>query len=317
MRWNKFRLKTTAQAEEPICAVLMDLGIEGAQLEDSLPLTAEEKKQMFVDIAPIEEGGEEAYISFYLGEDEDKEELLSKLRKKLEALRAYVDIGEASIAESKTEEEDWINNWKQYFHQFTIGDILILPSWEEEKEEDKDKLLIRIDPGTAFGTGMHETTKLCIREIRKYAARGGLMLDVGCGSGILGILALKLGARYAVEIDLDPFAAAAAKENMQRNGIGKERYQIILGNLIDDEKIRDEVGYGRYCLAAANILAETLAPLAPVVFRALKEGGVFITSGIIEGKEEMVKAALAEAGFEILGTSRQGEWAAVSARKNG
>lgn len=205
MKWNKFRLKTTTAAEEIVSSSLMELGIQGVEIEDKIPLTQSDKEQMFVDILPqAEEDDGVAYITFYLEEEDDKEEMLRKVRTELEELSAFVDIGEASIEESQTEDVDWVNNWKQYFHQFTVDDVLIIPSWEDVKPEDEDKLIIHIDPGTAFGTGMHETTQLCIRQLKKYVEPGMKILDVGCGSGILGMLALKFGAGYSVGMTWTP-----------------------------------------------------------------------------------------------------------------
>ena len=205
MKWNQFRLKTTTQAEDIVSSMLADLGIEGVQIEDKIPLTAQDKEQMFVDILPdIPEDDGTAYMTFYLEEEQDKGSILQQVRRELEELRAFIDVGEGRIEESVTEDVDWVNNWKQYFHQFTIDDILIIPSWEQVEEKDSGKMVIHIDPGTAFGTGMHETTQLCIRALKKYVRKGDLVLDVGCGSGILGMLALKFGAAHSVGTDLDP-----------------------------------------------------------------------------------------------------------------
>ena len=317
MKWNKFRLKTTTESEDLVSSMLMDLGIQGIEIEDKVPLSQSEKEQMFVDILPeIQEDDGVAYISFYLEEGEDAKAVLSDVRAELEAMRAYCDVGECSIEESQTEDVDWVNNWKQYFHQFYVDDILIIPSWEEVKPEDADKMIIHIDPGTAFGTGMHETTQLCIRQLRKYVTPDSVVLDVGCGSGILGMLALKFGARYSVGTDLDPCAIDATYENMEVNGITRERYEVMIGNIIDDKEIQDRVGYGRYDIVVANILADVLVPLTPVILHQLKTGGIYITSGIIEEKEETVVSAVKAAGLEVLEITHQGEWVSVTARKN-
>lgn len=316
MKWNKFRLKTTTAAEEIVSSSLMELGIQGVEIEDKIPLTQSDKEQMFVDILPqAEEDDGVAYITFYLEEEDDKEEMLRKVRTELEELSAFVDIGEASIEESQTEDVDWVNNWKQYFHQFTVDDVLIIPSWEDVKPEDEDKLIIHIDPGTAFGTGMHETTQLCIRQLKKYVELGMKILDVGCGSGILGMLALKFGAGYSVGTDLDPCAIDATHENMAVNGIEKDQYEVMIGNIIDDREVQDKVGYGQYDIVAANILADVLVPLTPVIQAQLKSGGIYITSGIIDDKEETVVEAVKEAGMELLEVHHQGEWVSVTARK--
>lgn len=316
MKWNKFRLQTTTQAEDIVSSILTDLGIEGVEIEDKVPLTQKEKEQMFVDILPetaLDDGV--AYLSFYLEESEDKETVLEKIRKELDEMRQFMDLGSCTIEESQTEDVDWVNNWKQYFHQFYVDDILIIPSWEDVKPEDEGKMIIHIDPGTAFGTGMHETTQLCIRQIKKYVTDTTRILDVGCGSGILGMLALKFGAAYSVGTDLDPCAIDATHENMKENGVSKDRYEVMIGNIIDDKEIQDCVGYEKYDIVAANILADVLVALTPVIVNQLKPGGIYITSGIIDDKEEVVKQAVSDAGLELLDVTYQGEWVCVTARK--
>lgn len=317
MKWNKFRIKTTTEAEDIVCSSLMDLGIQGVEVEDKIPLTQREKEQMFVDILPeIDVDDGVAYISFYLEEDEDKEKMLQAVREELKEIGTYVNVGSMEIEESQTEDVDWVNNWKQYFHQFTIDDILIIPSWEDVQPEDEDKMIIHIDPGTAFGTGMHETTQLCIRQIKKYVTEDTEILDVGCGSGILGMLALKFGAKHSTGTDLDPCAIDATHENMDVNGISRDQYRVMIGNIIDDKEVQDQVGYDRYDIVAANILADVLVPLTPVILNHLKTGGIYITSGIIEEKEETVVEAVKAAGLEVLEVNHQGEWVSVTARKN-
>lgn len=316
MKWNKFRLQTTTQAEDVVSSILTDLGIEGVEIEDKVPLTQKEKEQMFVDILPESTPDDGvAYLSFYLEESEDKEAVLEKVRKELDEMREFMDLGPCTIEESQTEDVDWVNNWKQYFHQFYVDDILIIPSWEDVKPEDEGKMIIHIDPGTAFGTGMHETTQLCIRQIKKYVTDTTRILDVGCGSGILGMLALKFGADYSVGTDLDPCAIDATHENMKENGVSKDRYEVMIGNIIDDKEIQDRVGYEKYDIVAANILADVLVTLTPVIVNQLKPGGIYITSGIIDDKEEVVKQAVSDAGLELLDVTYQGEWVCVTARK--
>ena len=316
MRWFKYRIETTTLAEDILISNLMDIGIEGVQVEDKIPLTDQDKEQMFVDILPEMEADDgTAYLSFYLEEDTDTESILDGVRKVLEETASYIDIGSGKIEASQTEDVDWINNWKQYFHQFSVDDILIIPSWEDVKPEDEDKMIIHIDPGTAFGTGMHETTQLCIRQIRKYIKSDAKVLDVGCGSGILGMLALKFGAGYAVGTDLDPCAIDATHENMEVNGISPDCYEVMIGNLIDDPVVQEKVGRACYDIAVANILAEVLLPLTPVITQTLKTGGIYITSGIIDDKEEVVKKAIEEAGLVVLEVNHQGEWVSVTAQK--
>ena len=247
MKWNKFTLKTRSEVEDIVISTLADVGIEGVEIQDKQPLTESDKQQMFVDIMPdIPDDDGIAYLNFYLDVDEDKEKVLADVRAALAEMQEFLDLGECTITESETEDKDWINNWKQYFKQFYVDDILIIPSWEEVKPEDRDKMIIHIDPGTAFGTGMHETTQLCIRQLKKYVTKDTELLDVGTGSGILSIIALKLGARHAVGTDLYPCAVPAVEENKEVNGIPVEAFDMMIGNIIDDKEVQDRVGYEKY-----------------------------------------------------------------------
>lgn len=327
MKWIKFRIKTVTEAEDMIISTLYDIGLEGAQIEDKVPLSAAEKEQMFVDIMP--DGPEDdgiAYLSFFVEEKEDgsllindeqtsREQILERVREELEELRTFMDIGEGSIAVDETEDIDWINNWKQYFHQFYIDDLLVIPSWEKIAEEDRSKTVLHIDPGTAFGTGMHETTQLCIRQLKKYITPKTELLDVGTGSGILAIIALIYGIKHALGTDLDPCAVEAVRENMEANQIAPERFDTLIGNIITDKAVQERAGYQQYDIVVANILADVLVELTPVIKEQLKDGGIYITSGIIDEKEQCVVEAVQAAGMEILEITYQGEWVSVTARK--
>ena len=317
MKWNRFTVKTKTEAEDIVISTLAEVGIEGVEIQDKQPLTEEDKAQMFVDIMP--EGPADdgvAYLNFYLEEDADKEAILKDVREALDDLKNFMDIGEATIEESQTEDKDWINNWKQYFHQFYVDDILIVPSWEEVKAEDKDKMILHIDPGTAFGTGMHETTQLVIRQLKKYVTPDTEMLDVGTGSGILGIVALKLGAKHVLGTDLDPCAVPAVAENKEANQIVDETFDMVIGNIIDDKAIQDQAGYEKYDIVTANILADVLIPLTPVIVNQMKKGAYYITSGILDVKEEVVVEAVKAAGLTVVEVTHQGEWVTVTARKD-
>ena len=327
MKWKKFKIKTVTEAEDIIISTLYDIGLEGAQIEDKVPLTAAEKEQMFVDILP--DGPEDdgiAWLSFFVeetedgrlqvnGEDTDEKAVMASVRKELEELRAFCDIGEGSIEVEETEDIDWINNWKQYFHQFYIDDLLVIPSWETVEEEDQGKMVLHIDPGTAFGTGMHETTQLCIRQLKKYVTPDTVLLDVGTGSGILGILALMFGAQRVVGTDLDICAVEAVRENLESNHIDPENFEMMIVNIITEKEIQDRVGYGCYDIVAANILADVLVALSPVIVNQMKPGGIYITSGIIDDKEAVVVEAVKAAGLEVVEVAHQGEWVGVTARK--
>ncbi|MBR5597938.1 MAG: 50S ribosomal protein L11 methyltransferase [Lachnospiraceae bacterium] len=319
MKWTRIQIKTITDAEDIIISTLYDIGLEGAQIEDKIPLTPLEKEQMFVDIMPQAESDDGiAYLSFFVEQDSDVniDELVEQVKQELEDLKMFMDIGEGTITISETEDLDWINNWKQFFHQFYIDDILVVPSWEEIKEEDKDKMILHIDPGTAFGTGMHETTQLCIRQLRKYITPETVLLDVGTGSGILAILSLMFGAKSAVGTDLDPCAVEAVRENSEVNGIDSEKFSMMIGNIITEKEVQDKVGYECYDIVVANILADVLVPLTPVIVNQMKKGGIYITSGIIDDKEETVVEAVKAAGLEVLEVTYQGEWVSVTARKN-
>ena len=317
MKWNRFTIKTKTEAEDMIICTLAEIGVEGVEIQDHQPLTEEDKAQMFVDIMP--EGPADdgiAYLNFYLEEDADTESILKDVRQALDEVRSYMDIGEGTIEESQTEDKDWINNWKEFFHQFYVDDILIVPSWEKVKAEDKDKMILHIDPGTAFGTGMHETTQLVIRQLKKYVTQDTEMLDVGTGSGILGIVALKLGAKHVVGTDLDPCAIPAVADNKEANGIADADFDMMIGNIIDDKKVQDTVGYEKYDIVTANILADVLIPLTPVIVHQMKKGAYYITSGILDVKEDVVVQAVKEAGLTLVEVTHQGEWVSVTARKD-
>lgn len=316
MKWNKYTLKTTSEAEDIVISTLADLGIQGVEIEDKQPLTEEDKRQMFVDILPdMPEDDGVANLNFYLEPEDDNEAILKRVEEELEELRVFLDIGEGTIIRSETEDKDWINNWKQYFHQFYVDEILIIPSWEEVREEDRDKMIIHIDPGTAFGTGMHETTQLCIRQLKKYVKPGDEVLDVGTGSGILSIIALKLSAGHALGTDLDPCAVSAVEENKAVNGIPEGAFDMLIGNIIDDRQVQERAGYEKYDIVTANILADVLIPLTPVIKSRLKPGGIYITSGILDVKEQEVREAVEGAGLAVVEITRQGEWVSITARK--
>ena len=320
MKWKKFTIKTITDAEDIIISAMYDIGLEGAQIEDKIPLTPLEKEQMFVDILPdAPEDDGIAYLSFFVEENEDNsvnaDKIIENINNELNALRDFMDIGEGSIMVSETEDIDWINNWKQYFHQFYIDDLLVIPSWEKVKDEDRDKKILHIDPGTAFGTGMHETTQLCIRQLKKHITSDTLLLDVGTGSGILSIISIMYGIKGAVGTDLDPCAVDAVRENMASNNIPADKFELLIGNIITDKAVQDKVGYEKYDIVAANILADVLVPLTPVIYNQLKKGGIYITSGIIDNKEQTVRDAVTAAGFEVIEVTYQGEWVSVTARK--
>ena len=325
MKWNKYTIETTTEAEDFISCTLADLGIEGIEIEDNVPLTKEDTSKMFIDILPElppDEGI--GYVSFYLDSEEDHTDKLKEVREALDEMRSYVNIGAGTIRESQTEDIDWMNNWKEFFHSFTIDDtvstgekrsILIKPTWEEVDAADEDKILVEIDPGISFGTGKHETTQLCIHQLLKYMKNGDEVLDVGCGSGILSIVSLKLGAGHLTGTDIDEDCITSTWDNFEVNHLTKEQGDFYVGNLIDDTKLQETVGTEKYDIVVANILADVIIPMTPVIPARLKEGGIFITSGIIDFKENAVKEAIEQTGMEILEITHQGEWVSITARK--
>ena len=329
MRWRKYTIETTTAAEDFISSLLNDLGIAGVEIEDNIPLTEADTAKMFIDFLPeLPPDDGVSHVSFYLDADEDHEEILKQVREGLEELRSFVEIGSACIAESETEDQDWVNNWKEFFHAFTIEnavadpkdgqasrDILIKPTWEELDPADADKILIEIDPGISFGTGKHETTQLCIRQLIKYMKQGDEVLDLGCGSGILSIVSLKLGAGHLTGTDVDEDCITSTYDNFAVNGLTKEQGDFYVGNLIDDIRLQDRVGKDRYDIVVANILADVIIPMAPVIPDRLKDGGIFITSGIIDFKEQEVVDAIEKAGLHVLEVNHQGEWVGITAKK--
>lgn len=325
MKWTRYSLQTTTAAVDLISSMLYEMGIEGIEIEDKVPLTENEKRQMFVDILPQAEPDDgRAVVNFYLDPGDcpenlrHPEDVCARVAEGLLGLADFVDIGEGTVRVSETEDKDWVNNWKEFFHAFRIGeDIVVKPTWEDEGEADvrPGDLVLEIDPGISFGTGAHETTKLCIEALRRYVVEGSEVLDVGCGSGILSITAVKLGAAHALAIDIDPIAVEAAGENRETNHVPPEKLELLAGNLIDDEALRERCGEGRYDMIVANILADVLIPMTPAVAPMLKEGGLYITSGILDTREGDVRAAVEAAGLTVKDVTRKNDWVAVIAVK--
>ncbi len=327
MKWKKYTITTTTEAEDLVSYMLTELGMEGVQIEDNIQLTEDDTKAMFVDILPElppDEGI--GKVSFFLETDEkgvhypdgisDEEDMKNQIAEGLEELKDFVDVGSGLITSGETEDKDWINNWKQYFKPFMVGDIVIKPTWENVPDDMHGRMVVDIDPGTAFGTGSHETTQLVIRQMEKYVTEETELLDVGTGSGILSVIGLKLGAKHVLGTDLDSNAIIATRENMEANGLTPDLYQVIEGNIIDDLKTQDYVGYEKYDVVTANILADIIIPLLGEIAVHMKKGAVIITSGIIDMKEQAVKAAFeTNDSFEIIETTYQGEWVSITARK--
>lgn len=317
MKWIRISIDTTTAAVDFISEMLSELGVEGIEIEDNIPLTEAETKGMFIDILPElapDEG--KAKVSCYLETDVDVESLTEQIKEGLSEIAMFVDVGSGELTLSETEDKDWINNWKEFFKPFCVDEILIKPTWEQIPPEHMDKMMIEIDPGTAFGTGSHETTRLCIRQIQKYMKAGDRVMDIGTGSGILSIAAIKLGASEVFATDVDEFAVEAAKENVAVNGISAEKVKMLTGDIIGDPSIQAEAGFECYDFAVANILAPVIIMLQEEIGRHLKSGSYFVTSGIINTKEEEVKAAFAaNPEFEVVDTMYDNDWVSIVARK--
>ena len=317
MQWKKFTLNTTTDATDFVIAMLTDNHIDSFEIEDKKPLSQKDKEAMFIDILPtsLDDDGK-AKIIFYMKFDIPEEEVkltLQNIRTGLEELRMFTNIGEGTIEQSVTQDKDWVNNWKQFFKAFAVDDILIKPTWETVNNADEYKMVIEIDPGTAFGTGLHETTQLCIRQLKKYTDSNTRLLDIGCGSGILTIIGRKYGAYEALGVDIDDAATIASVENARVNQVN-DNIKFITGNILGDKELQDKIGYGCYDIIVANILADVIIPLSKIVAPHLKVGGIFVTSGILNIKEaDVVKVIKENPCFELLEITRQNDWVNVTA----
>lgn len=318
MDWIKVTIYTSAEGIEGVTGRLYQLGITGLEIEDEQDFLEflENNKQYwdYVDEELMKQKHTETKVSCYVSNDMNGNELLIAIRDSMKEMKDLDDdnsYGRLEVEIENTSTEDWANNWKKYFHPMEVGEkILIKPEWEE-LTEPTDRLVFNINPGMSFGTGSHYTTQLCIEALEKYIKPGIKMLDLGCGSGILSILSLMLGAKEAVAVDIDPNAVDTAYENAQMNNIGREHYKVLSGNVVTDKDIQDIISQDKYEVVAANIVADVIIGLAPKAREYMKEGGVFITSGIIEGRQDEVKEALEENGFEIVDIRNRKDWYSI------
>lgn len=329
MMWTKLTIDTTVEAVDLISAFLDEKGVEGVMIEDHVPLTEEEKAAMFVDI-PLVEGEDDgtAQVSCYIDDSFNIETLRADIAAELTRLEAFIPVGSKNITVSATEDKDWMNNWKQFFHPIRLcDDIVIKPTWETIEDQKPDDMVIEIDPGIAFGTGSHETTRLCIGQIKKYLRPGDTLFDVGCGSGILSIIASKLGAGFVHGMDIDELAVRASEENAKLNHMDASKIKFSCGNLLEDNYIGKGTTFQldrsvihetshmeadmQYDIVVANILADVIVPLCSVIHPFLKKDGYFITSGILDVKEEDVKSAMLANGFEIVDVVHMNDWVSV------
>ena len=315
MEWLKVSVYTTSMGIEPVCGRMYNLGITGTEIEDFDDFTdfLENNKQYwdYVDDELIEAKKGETRIIIYISNTVDGLETLADVRSSLAELKEYDKEGLFGRLEVETDtlnEEDWANNWKKYFHPLKIGEkILICPEWEE-CENEENRLVFKINPGMTFGTGSHYTTRLCLEEIEKYVCDGADVADLGCGSGILSVVALMLGAGHATAVDIDYNAIDIAYANADRNGVSRDLYRVLAGNVLTDEKLKNEISDRKYGLVCANIVADVIIALAPYAKEIIADDGIFITSGIIADREAEVKDALNGNGFEVVSRKQEKDW---------
>lgn len=317
VKYTKVSVQTTTDAVDFISNLFDEIGLEGIQIEDNVPLSEEDKKAMFIDILPElpADEGKATVSSYFDPACFELGQLQRKIEAGLEEIALFVPVGEGTVSFQDTDDKDWLNNWKEFFKPFRVAeDIIIKPTWETLDEQKENDIVIEIDPGIAFGTGSHETTKLCIQSLRKYITPDTELLDVGCGSGILSIIGLKLGAKYAMGTDIDAHALDATKENIKVNAIADEKFDLLAGDIITDEEIQQKVGFKRYPVIVANILADIIIPLSGKIRKHMTEDGIFISSGIIDMKALEVKEALLKNGFTIVEENRMGDWVSFVAK---
>ena len=319
MKWNRYDIYTTTAATDIICATLSELGINGFEIKDNKGLTEEELDGMFAEIPPVLPADDgKAVISFYLDADrpEDNRLKVDELKTALSAIKENIDAGTCEIEESVTQDTDWVNNWKKYWHTFKINDLYIKPTWEEETAGMKDGKVISLDPGTAFGTGAHETTRLVIGELQELVMPGDCVLDIGCGSGILSIVSVLYGAEKVLGIDLDKNAIKASYKNCKENHIDDKKVEFLRGDIISDPEFKERCGYSCYDIVCANILPVVLVPLTETVDQHMKSGAFLIYSGILNEKlTEVTDAINKNHALEIVDTKTDGEWSSVRIRK--
>ena len=318
MKWIEITVFTTDQGLDPVCARLDMLGIAQTVIEQS-----RESVQAFLndmakywDYADLDElaAGEGPCVKAYVADVEENRGIVEAVKDSFTALKREdvgIDLGTLRVVARTTDEEDWANNWKIYYKPLRIGDrLLIRPSWEEAMPEGR--IVLSLDPGMAFGTGSHHTTRMCLELLEQTVRPGDRMLDLGCGSGILSIAALLLGAREAVGVDIDPIAQKIAYENAAMNEIGGDRYRVLIGNVLDDAQLVEEICHTQYEVVTANIVASVIVELCKTV-PMLIAGGKFIASGIIRDRLDDVLEALREQGFHVLDVRYAEDWCAVLA----
>ena len=324
MNWIEASIYTTTNGIEIINGALLKLGINDAVIEDASVF------QDFIDNETLnwdyyDEGLAkmkdcESCIKIYLADNEQGNEKLKEVNKVIDDFKkddTEIDFGRLDIILKNLDDEDWANNWKQFFKPFIVSDkIIIKPTWEEYSESTEGKIVLEIDPGMSFGTGQHFTTRLCIEQIEKHLTQGMEVLDMGCGSGILSIAAILLGAKSSVGIDIDENATRIAKENAALNNIFDDKFTVYCGNVTDDKKLQDAIGYDKYDMIAVNIIADIIIGMSSNFPKFLKKGGIVVASGIIKKYLQNVIDNFESLGFEIIEINEKVDWVSVTAINN-
>lgn len=321
MDWIKVSIYTTSEGIEPLSGRLYQLGITGLEIEDEKDFKdfLENNKQYwdYVDDDLIKEKEGETEVIAYVSDNAAGHEMLMAIRNTVSELKQLDEDGEFGRLEIEINnmcEEDWANNWKKYFHPLNVGEkILIKPEWEET-DNPEGRVVFSVNPGMSFGTGSHYTTQLCIENLEKFINNDTKVLDLGCGSGILSIISLLLGAESAFAVDIDPNAVDIAYQNAERNNIDKSKYTVKAGDIITNTALQEEIAKDKYDVVVANIVADVIIALAPKAKEYMKDGGVFITSGIIEDRIDDVKEALEKCGFKIESIKQRKDWASIVCR---
>lgn len=310
MNWTEVQIKTTAELEDLVSNVLYDAGATGLAIEDPrdiLELSKSKERWDFVDPSLINSDFDGVLIKAYFSEADDLENKIEEIKNRIKN-DPILNTGNNEIKINIIDDNDWAEAWKKYYKPIKIGErILIKPSWEKYVLEEND-ILIELDPGMAFGTGTHETTMMCTEALEKHVKSGDIVYDIGCGSGILSIVAAKLGAEKVVGVDLDELCVKVSNENIKLNNVNKI-VEIKEGNLLD-------VVDGKANIIVSNIIAEIIAGMTKDLRAYLKDDGIFITSGIIVEKIELVEKALLENGFKVLDIKRLNGWACIIAANN-
>ena len=318
MDWLELHIDTTHTGLEPVETMLSALGIDGVVIDDETEshdfLESNRQYWDYVDENLEASMHGKSRVTFYLPADETGFAQMGEVRLALEDLKARrSDCGTLLLSLENLRDEDWENNWKQYYKPMEIGQrLLVIPQWEQVDPGQRVPLIL--DPGLTFGTGSHATTRLCLTALEKTVTQGDRVLDLGCGSGILSIAALRLGASQALAVDIDDKCLDVAYENAALNGIGKDRYTVRVGDVLSDGSLRRELE-GSYDIVVANIVADVIIALAPLVPSMLRPGGTFLCSGIIDDRAEEVRAALEAAGWTVLETQSADGWFAYTCRR--